>query len=143
MEIWRDIQSHADYQVSNLGRVRSNDHVSIDTNGRRMQFRGCIRKLYLDKDGRQRVTLRGVNFLVHHLVLVAFVGPRPHAMEGCHEDGDAAHNWVTNLRWGTRESNVDDVYRHQARRRDPRAMLPRLHGRALVSAYLSGMSGLV
>src|SRR5262245_15940652 len=36
---------------------------------------------------------------IHHLVLEAFVGPRPPGMVCRHLDGDPAHNHVENLRW--------------------------------------------
>ncbi|MDP7729539.1 HNH endonuclease [Mycobacterium sp. TY813] len=49
---------------------------------------------------------------MHHLVLEAFVGPRPPGLEGCHGNGDPADNSVANLRWDTRSANVFDSVRH-------------------------------
>src|SRR4051794_35697091 len=36
---------------------------------------------------------------IHHLVLDAFVGPRPPGLICCHWDGDPANNHLENLRW--------------------------------------------
>lgn len=49
---------------------------------------------------------------VHTVVLMAFVGPRPDGMEGCHENGDPTDNRQSNLRWGTRKENAEDMVRH-------------------------------
>lgn len=49
---------------------------------------------------------------IHHLVLEAFVGPRPRGMEGCHNDGVPCHNNVDNLRWDTHINNMRDRKNH-------------------------------
>ena len=49
---------------------------------------------------------------VHHLVLDAFVGPRPHGMECRHLDGNKENNRLENLRWGTRSENERDKIAH-------------------------------
>lgn len=51
-------------------------------------------------------------FAVAHLVLKAFVGPRPPGMEACHNDGDLANNRPSNLRWDTHAANLADRKRH-------------------------------
>jgi hypothetical protein len=59
------------------------------------------------------VTIHGmVRRYVHHLVLEAFVGPRPKGMECCHWDDDATNNRLSNLRWGTRLDNMQDRIRN-------------------------------
>ena len=49
---------------------------------------------------------------VHHLVLLAFVGPCPDGMEGCHRDDDRANNRLANLRWDTPKANAADRERN-------------------------------
>ena len=57
--------------------------------------------------------VRGKPYLFHYLVLVAFVGPRPHPKwEGCHNDGDYYNNRLTNLRWDTAKNNQADRMKH-------------------------------
>ena len=44
-EIWKEIKNYEGlYEISNLGRVRSLDKVTITTNGRRFPFKGRILK---------------------------------------------------------------------------------------------------
>lgn len=49
---------------------------------------------------------------VHQLVLEAFVSLCPDGMEACHNDGNPENNNLSNLRWGTRSSNVIDSVQH-------------------------------
>lgn len=58
------------------------------------------------------VQLRGNEHYVHHLVLEAFVGPRPSGMQGCHDDGVPTNNKADNLRWDTPKGNHADRVRH-------------------------------
>jgi hypothetical protein len=49
------------------------------------------------------------NFLVHCLVLEAFVGPRPNGMQGCHfPNQNYSDNRLENLRWDTPAGNWGD-----------------------------------
>jgi hypothetical protein len=59
-------------------------------------------------DGRKK----GKPFLVHHIVLEAFVGPRAPTMDGCHNNGNPSDNRLKNLRWDTRKGNVSDMDLH-------------------------------
>src|SRR5580692_6673757 len=74
------------YKVSDCGRVWSRP---------RPRTRGGIMKQSTGQHGVQIVnlTINGKQrvYLVHHLVLVAFVGPCPEGMEGCHNDGNPAN----------------------------------------------------
>lgn len=45
---------------------------------------------------------------VHRLVLEAFVGPCPEGMEARHLNGKEWENNLGNLKWGTRQDNIDD-----------------------------------
>jgi hypothetical protein len=50
------------------------------------------------------------NRYLHHLVLEAFVGPRPPGMQCRHINGDSLDNRLENLAWGTAsEDNYDRV----------------------------------
>ena len=60
----------------------------------------------IDDKGKQR------SRAVHVLILETFVGPRPHGMEACHEDGQPQNNWLGNLRWDTHQANMHDAIRH-------------------------------
>lgn len=49
---------------------------------------------------------------VPHLVLEAFIGPRPEGKECCHDNGNPIDNRIVNLRWDTHASNMQDKSRH-------------------------------
>ena len=50
--------------------------------------------------------------MIHHLVLEAFIGPRPQGKEACHDpDPSPNNNNLSNLRWDTRQANSDDKVR--------------------------------
>lgn len=49
---------------------------------------------------------------LYHVVLEAFVGPRPPGMQGCHYDDDPDNNTLENLRWDTPRANRLDMVRN-------------------------------
>ena len=75
----------------------------------------------LVKEGKQ------TQYPVHHLVLLAFVGPRPADMEACHfPDRNKNNCCVENLRWDTRINNNRDKHFHGTSpqgERNPNAIL--------------------
>lgn len=95
------------YEVSDHGRVRSLDRGSR---------KGRVLSLRVTGSGHKTVALyllgkpTGKN--VHRLVLIAFVGPCPQGMEACHNDGNPANNHLSNLRWDTHKSNMEDKVKH-------------------------------
>lgn len=60
------------------------------------------------------VTLNGKRVLshVHELVLLAFEGPRPVGAVTRHLDGNQLNNRPSNLKWGTRSENYQDMVDH-------------------------------
>lgn len=67
-----------------------------------------------------------MNVPVHHMVLMAFGGPRPDGAFGLHNNGNSLDNRPSNLRWGTHNDNMADRKRHgnyAAGERHPRAKL--------------------
>lgn len=99
IEEWRPTH-HPDYDVSNLGRVRS-------------RARG--KNNYILKPGIASHGYPTVNFgrnnsvCVHRLVAAAFLGPCPPKMECRHKDDNRANPRANNLEWGTRADNVRDM----------------------------------
>ena len=114
VEEWRDILGYeGQYQVSNLGRVRSLDRVINHPVNGPMRRRGGIHRCgkskgYLNvsllRDGKTRT------FTVHRLVALAFVGPPTEQIR--HLDGDKYNNAATNLAWGTAAENSADREKH-------------------------------
>lgn len=81
-----------------IGSVWERLHPSIDVAGRPV--------ISIRIDGKTR------NFKVCRLVLEAFEGPCPPLHECCHNDGNPANNYRSNLRWGTKKMNMDDRRKH-------------------------------
>lgn len=110
MTEWRPVVGFEDrYRISDDGQV-----VAVAAPGRGR--RGYDRPLRgsPSREGYQRVTLFPGRVLraVHHLVLEAFVGPRPPGALGLHADDDRSNNHVANLRWGTPSDNALDQVRN-------------------------------
>ena len=129
-ERWRPVVGHeGEYEVSDQGRIRSLDRVITFSDGRYRSARGRTLKPWtMKRVGHQVVGLTGKRkFLVHVLVLEAFVGPRPDGMVCCHNDGDATNNRVENLRWDTYVENNKDLVRHGTHWQVRKTKCPRGH----------------
>ena len=109
-EIWKDIEGYDGiYQVSNLGRVRSVDHIG-NTGGRKAGrtalYKGKVLKQQISSSGYFQVVLvRYPNISVHRAVAKAFV---PGYFEGAqvnHKDENKQNNRYDNLEWVTQKEN--------------------------------------
>src|SRR4051812_23303084 len=104
MTEWRTIPGYeGSYEASDDGQIRSVErYVRVGRGEGFLRHHSArVRSLNTDKAGYKRVTLKtgGVsrNHLVHHLVLEAFVGPKPDCMECRHLNGNPADNRLENL----------------------------------------------
>lgn len=103
-EKWQTIIGYENYQISNLGRVKS-------------AKRGTIRKLQTDKNGYKFIVLRKNNkhklLLIHRLVATAFL-PNPHNYLFInHLDENKSNNSVENLQWCSFSYNINYGTRNQ------------------------------
>lgn len=96
-EVWQDVDSFEDYQVSNLGNVRSKVRAGID--GRKLQ--GVMLKPSVNNPGYRYVVLRkngkSYNRMIHRLVAETFLNKSNQCVN--HVDGDKSNNSVINLEW--------------------------------------------
>jgi hypothetical protein len=118
-EIWKDIPGYEDaYQVSNLGRVRSLDRTVYRKHrwGSHLvawQYKGKLLAAKPKGCGHLNINLgAGKTFLVHRLVLLAFVGEPPEGCEARHLNGIPDDNRLENLAWGSRVENRRDISEH-------------------------------
>ena len=126
-EEWKGIEGYEGrYQVSNKGRVKSLARSFFRT---RKNRKSCWVKVterilkpgretqghvfvVLSREGEQKM------HRIHHLVLAAFVCPRPKGKECCHyPDKTPDNNRLENLRWDTHSENALDTARYQGNRR--------------------------
>jgi hypothetical protein len=121
MEIWKPIPgTDGRYEASSAGRIRAFTRKS----------RGAILKSAATGNGYRMVCISiGGNpqrtWRVHHLVLMAFVGPRPAGMVGCHGNDIPDDNRISNLRWDTPAANVAERLQRGYFRQSTRAKLTR------------------
>lgn len=105
---YRDIEGYPGYQASSEGDIWSR-HISGGKGGIGSTWRKLRPRP--DKDGYLSVTLfrdsKRKTMKVSHLILQAFVGPRPDGMEACHyPDSDITNNRPENLAWLTHAENI-------------------------------------
>ncbi|MCA1984209.1 NUMOD4 motif-containing HNH endonuclease [Nocardioides nematodiphilus] len=102
-EQWTQIPGFPDYLVSDQGRV-----MSFRRKATRILKPGgsTYPVVTLCRDDGKKA------FLVHHLVLLAFEGPRPKGMEVRHLNGKETDNRLVNLAYGTKKQNELDKRIH-------------------------------
>lgn len=125
-EAWRPVKGYEGwYEVSDMGRVKR------VAPGQGAKVGRILKPAKAKPYGHLLVNLYKNNaskvHLVHRLVLYAFVGPPPEKTEGCHFDGNASNNNLSNLRWGTSSENNLDMVRLGRSSQANRTHCPNLH----------------
>lgn len=140
-EIWKDILNYEDqYQVSNLGSIRSKDRV-VNTKGNATRLvKGSVKKLCVNRRGYAITALSKPNTklwtaTVHQLVAQAFIPNFVKGTEINHIDGNKLNNSVSNLeesnsshnqlhavRTGLRPKVGQSIYRNVTYIKNPRAV---------------------
>lgn len=107
-EQWRIIKGFPDYAVSNFGKVKR--LVSCKFNQHKA---GYMLKPQKVKNYKQiHLTTKKIRKFckIHHLVLEAFVNPRPEGKQCNHKDGNKSNNYFENLEWVTASENMKHSY---------------------------------
>lgn len=103
IEIWKQIEDFQNYEISNLGRVRSSNRIHTH----------FIMKQIVNKKGYYTVDLfigkpgkRIQRFRVSRLVACAFIPNPDNLPQVDHINGDKSNNSVENLQWIDPKKNV-------------------------------------
>lgn len=103
-EIFKVIEGHPDYEISNLGRIKS-----------KRRKKHIIMSLVLDPEGYQRIRMMEFNTQytrkVHRLVAQAFLPNLSNLAEVNHINGVKTDNRVENLEWCDKSHNMQHALR--------------------------------
>lgn len=109
MEIWKDIIGYDQYQVSNLGRVK--------TTANEATRKERILKPLIHPKGYFRVALWRNNkskfFFIHRLVAEYFISNPENKSTINHIDGDKSNNHIDNLEWATYRENMNHAVKNR------------------------------
>lgn len=115
VEEWRDIQGIENYQVSNIGNVRSKERVITQKGHKNLYKRvmkSCLLKPRKQNSGYLVVWLSidGIvkPYTVHRLVAETFLGKKDGDVN--HIDGNKTNNSICNLEWVSRSKNIIHSY---------------------------------
>ncbi len=125
----RSIPGYADYTVTRQGEI-----FSYKWNKRRRL------EPTISASGYRTVECDSVSQPVGRWVLLAFVGSCPAECEMLHKNGNRLDDRLKNLRWGSRQENINDRQRHGTQCQGvehPRARLTAAQVRVLREAYRS------
>ena len=106
MECWKYVVDNPNYQVSNLGHVRSVDRL-VNSKAKSQQFRmGVNLKIFQFNTGYCYVIMQHKNRSIHRLVAQAFIPNSDNKQYVNHKDGNKLNNCVDNLEWVTAKENT-------------------------------------
>jgi hypothetical protein len=114
-EDWKDVKGwEGEYQVSNMGRVKSLQRMIVYADGRKFSIKERILKPGVDDKGYLRVVLsrnqKHFQIQVHQLVARVFI-PNPENKETVnHKWGTVGDNRVSELEWFTRSEQQKHAF---------------------------------
>lgn len=110
-EEWKPLRGYdCPYAVSNKGRIKTLEHVTLDTIGRNQYFKERFLQPVLNGSGYLVISLRKnkhkYTVYCHRLVAELFVEKHNNNNIIDHIDGNKTNNNANNLRWVTNSENI-------------------------------------
>ena len=110
-EKWKEIKGYPNYEISNMGRVRSKPREGTKGGIVKQFIRGgTYYKVKIYKDGKQ------FNVWTHRLVATHFIANPKNKPQVNHKDGNKLNNRADNLEWVTCSENLDHSYANGLRK---------------------------
>jgi hypothetical protein len=107
MENWKTIKDYENYQISNLGNVKSLNYNKSNKEKllkiRLLKSGYC--RVYLCKNGKAR------DFYIHRLVAINFLLKKDKDIQVNHIDGNKSNNNIKNLEWCSQSENMIHSYK--------------------------------
>lgn len=148
-EVWKVIKGYSNYEVSSLGRIKSNGRVIIQSNGHPMTFPSRILKPNVSDGGYLYVTLTRNKMhtakKVHRLVAEAFIQNSLNKPQVHHINHIKSDDRVENLMWVTCKDNIAFEHKRTIYSRDThgRFSVGRVRGEKKMVFVLSDCNGVI
>ena len=116
-EEWKEINNFSNYQISNLGNVKSKERYTKAKGKEIIHRKEFLIKGYFNKKGYKQVTLYDDNgkpktMRVHKLVALAFIENKENLPQINHKDGNKFNNVVSNLEWISNYDNMQHAIKN-------------------------------
>lgn len=116
-EVWKDIENYPNYQVSNLGNVKSKERYTKAKGNEIIHRKEFLLKQFTNKKGYKQVTLYDKNkkpktMRVHKLVALCFIPNPKNLTQINHIDGNKLNNNQNNLEWISNYDNMQHAIKN-------------------------------
>lgn len=116
-EVWKDIENYPNYQVSNLGNVKSKERYTKAKDNEIIHRKEFLLKQFTNKKGYKQVTLYDKNkkpktMRVHKLVALCFIPNPKNLTQINHIDGNKLNNNQNNLEWISNYDNMQHAIKN-------------------------------